>query len=516
MPDSASADSRSATRRARSSASCFSPSDQVVKARPHARELLCRGHPPQRGRRQSADEARQLLDVVRVHSNHPSTGRAPSLGIFHHGLQPFETPRNPACNRARRQVEVVRDRLVALVAGEEAVEDLLARLRQGGEHLADGQGLVELGQPVVEPGRLDLLASRPPGAAQPGRCTSAGSAGRSMAERARRRAAGRAARRPWRRRPGRRPRRPGGRTGSPGCRSRRRSARTARRAGSTPRRRRRGSGRRAPCRSGPSTRCTCDLMSVSRLKLKSRGRDQPRRAAARGAEPRHAARGAARADHAGRSSLPADPLRHPARRPGDLAADGRRRGRQRAVARLLANCARRPPLEVVATMECAGNGRATSSLARSASRGCSRRSAPAAGAARAWPRCSTRPASPSGAVEVLFTGLDRGIESGEEQWYQRSLPLDDALRDEVLLAYDLNGGPLPPQHGFPLRLLVPGLVRHDERQVALADHACSRSRSPATSRRRATACARTPTSRASRSRGSCRERCWCRPGSPTS
>ena len=25
-----------------------------------------------------------------------------------------------------------------------------------------------------------------------------------------------------------------------------------------------------------------------------------------------------------------------------------------------------------------------------------------------------------------------------------------------MLAYELNGGPLPPQHGFPLRLLVPG------------------------------------------------------------
>ena len=61
-----------------------------------------------------------------------------------------------------------------------------------------------------------------------------------------------------------------------------------------------------------------------------------------------------------------------------------------------------------------------------------------------------------GAVEVLFTGLDRGVEEEVEQNYQRSLPLDEALRDEVLLAYELNGVPLPPQHGFPLRLLVPG------------------------------------------------------------
>lgn len=61
-----------------------------------------------------------------------------------------------------------------------------------------------------------------------------------------------------------------------------------------------------------------------------------------------------------------------------------------------------------------------------------------------------------GAVEVVFTGLDRGVEGGVRQWYERSLPLTEATRDEVLLAYGMNGLPLPPQHGFPLRLLVPG------------------------------------------------------------
>jgi DMSO/TMAO reductase YedYZ molybdopterin-dependent catalytic subunit len=63
---------------------------------------------------------------------------------------------------------------------------------------------------------------------------------------------------------------------------------------------------------------------------------------------------------------------------------------------------------------------------------------------------------PDGTVEVLFTGLDRGIEGGDEQAFQRALPLEEALRDEVLLAYEMNGAPLPPQHGFPLRLVVPG------------------------------------------------------------
>jgi len=57
---------------------------------------------------------------------------------------------------------------------------------------------------------------------------------------------------------------------------------------------------------------------------------------------------------------------------------------------------------------------------------------------------------------VLFEGLDRGFEGEEEQVYARSLPLGEAHGQDVLLAYEINGVPLPPQHGFPLRLLVPG------------------------------------------------------------
>ena len=60
------------------------------------------------------------------------------------------------------------------------------------------------------------------------------------------------------------------------------------------------------------------------------------------------------------------------------------------------------------------------------------------------------------ALEIVFTGHDRGVDQGVEQDYQRSLTIDDAVRDDVLLAYAMNGAPLPPQHGFPLRLLVPG------------------------------------------------------------
>ena len=60
------------------------------------------------------------------------------------------------------------------------------------------------------------------------------------------------------------------------------------------------------------------------------------------------------------------------------------------------------------------------------------------------------------AVDVVFTGLDHGMEGEVEQDFERSLALADAMGPDVLLAYELNGVPLPPQHGFPLRLVVPG------------------------------------------------------------
>jgi DMSO/TMAO reductase YedYZ molybdopterin-dependent catalytic subunit len=61
-----------------------------------------------------------------------------------------------------------------------------------------------------------------------------------------------------------------------------------------------------------------------------------------------------------------------------------------------------------------------------------------------------------GAVEVVLTGADRGVQDDVEHDYERSLPLDEAMRPEVLLAYEMNGEPLLPQHGFPIRVIVPG------------------------------------------------------------
>jgi DMSO/TMAO reductase YedYZ molybdopterin-dependent catalytic subunit len=60
------------------------------------------------------------------------------------------------------------------------------------------------------------------------------------------------------------------------------------------------------------------------------------------------------------------------------------------------------------------------------------------------------------AVEVVFQGADRGIQGDEVQTYARSLPVAEAMRTDVLLAYEMNGRLLEPQHGFPLRLVVPG------------------------------------------------------------
>jgi DMSO/TMAO reductase YedYZ molybdopterin-dependent catalytic subunit len=62
------------------------------------------------------------------------------------------------------------------------------------------------------------------------------------------------------------------------------------------------------------------------------------------------------------------------------------------------------------------------------------------------------------AVEVLFEGADRGSESDhpEPLAFARSLPLAKALDPDTLLATRMNGEPLEPIHGFPVRLLVPG------------------------------------------------------------
>lgn len=66
----------------------------------------------------------------------------------------------------------------------------------------------------------------------------------------------------------------------------------------------------------------------------------------------------------------------------------------------------------------------------------------------------------SGGIEVVFYGNDKGMETVRdlsiEQAFGRSMHINDALLDDVMLAYEMNGEPLPLFHGAPLRVLVPG------------------------------------------------------------
>ncbi|MFI7614549.1 sulfite oxidase [Nonomuraea terrae] len=59
------------------------------------------------------------------------------------------------------------------------------------------------------------------------------------------------------------------------------------------------------------------------------------------------------------------------------------------------------------------------------------------------------------AVDVLPTGLDAPFEGYGH--VRRPLPVEKAMED-VLVAYEMNDAPLPPDHGFPVRLVVPGWV----------------------------------------------------------
>lgn len=117
---------------------------------------------------------------------------------------------------------------------------------------------------------------------------------------------------------------------------------------------------------------------------------------------------------------------------------------------------RRPTVTARVLLECAGNGRA-----RLEPRPVSQPWLLEAVGSAEWTGTPLAPlleeAGISGdAVDVVFTGADHGVERGVEQDYARGLPLAEALRPDALLVWGMNGQPLPPQHGAPLRLLVPG------------------------------------------------------------
>ncbi len=122
----------------------------------------------------------------------------------------------------------------------------------------------------------------------------------------------------------------------------------------------------------------------------------------------------------------------------------------------LADIQARPRTTLPVTMECAGNGRA-----RLQPRPISQPWLVEAIGTAEWTGTPLAPILEEAglhvdAIELVFTGADRGIQGDVEHDYARSLTIAEASRPEVLLAYEMNGAPLQPQHGSPLRLLVPG------------------------------------------------------------
>jgi len=63
-----------------------------------------------------------------------------------------------------------------------------------------------------------------------------------------------------------------------------------------------------------------------------------------------------------------------------------------------------------------------------------------------------------GARHASFEGLDRVSKEGVVTPFGSSVPLAKAISKEVLLAYEMNGRPLQPIHGAPLRVVVPGYI----------------------------------------------------------
>ncbi|HET6252365.1 MAG TPA: sulfite oxidase [Tepidisphaeraceae bacterium] len=110
-----------------------------------------------------------------------------------------------------------------------------------------------------------------------------------------------------------------------------------------------------------------------------------------------------------------------------------------------------PKKSVTATLECSGNGAGKTFLG--AIGNVTWTGTPLAPLLK---ECGILPK----AVEAAFWGADHKVEkirgNDFDQNFARTLSIADASRDDLLLAYEMNGQPLSPGHGFPLRLIVPG------------------------------------------------------------
>ena len=124
---------------------------------------------------------------------------------------------------------------------------------------------------------------------------------------------------------------------------------------------------------------------------------------------------------------------------------------------------RLPSHTIAAAIECAGNGRSFFASQQGTPATGTQWTLGAIGVAK-WrgvllSEVLERARIRNDAVDVLPQGLDANFVSGGVDYgrVRRPLPVSKAL-DDVLLAYEMNGEPLPPDHGFPVRLVVPGWI----------------------------------------------------------
>src|SRR4029453_4239180 len=117
-----------------------------------------------------------------------------------------------------------------------------------------------------------------------------------------------------------------------------------------------------------------------------------------------------------------------------------------------------PSQTMVITLECAGNGRTLFEPAIAGEKWNLGAVSTAEWTGVPLVEVLDRAGVRTGAREVLFKGEDGGTVDGDSApiRFERSLSLDDARQADALLAYAMNGEALPLQHGYPLRLIVPG------------------------------------------------------------
>ena len=127
----------------------------------------------------------------------------------------------------------------------------------------------------------------------------------------------------------------------------------------------------------------------------------------------------------------------------------------------LAELHRFPRHEVTATIQCAGNRRSELAALKPIPHELPWGSEAVSNARWTGIRLADllREAAPTaGARHAAFCGLDEAERHGHRFHFGGSIPLDKALGEEVLLATEMNGEPLPAVHGFPLRVVVPGWI----------------------------------------------------------